>query len=141
MDTESIINIFLEKQTVSNRKLIEELRRIIKGFSVELIETGNYKIPFYVFKHYILYISCDKKKGVYLGFTDGRLMKDEYGLFESPPDTESIRKVFIPKIDSELIEKLEFYLAEAMIVNEKLYKDKPYKVKRLNVGENIIELI
>ncbi|MFA6456341.1 MAG: DUF1801 domain-containing protein [Bacteroidota bacterium] len=109
---------YLRYQSPFIGSLMSSIRDIIWKSIPDVEETIKYTVPFYTRKGLLCYLSPLKKKdGIYIGFANGRLMSDDYGIFTGK-DLKQIRHIEFRKKSDIQKRILKQYLQEAMIINE-----------------------
>ncbi len=119
---------FIEKQEPNIQKTMLYLRSIILDSGIHIEETFSYKVAFYKYLGWLCYINYSKGK-LYIGFCEGHLLSDEYGLLAREERKQIYRMYFTTITDVQQKEEaLRATLQEALLVNEE--KQKLRKIKK-----------
>lgn len=111
------------------RPQAQRLRELLLEASPVMRETWKYGIPFYEHRRWMCYLSL-QKKGLVLGFVQGRDMLDPDGLF-APTEHAQIRHHLPPPAPAPLPEgALRRLLQEAIAVNEVIAREKRIKARK-----------
>lgn len=110
------VDDFIYKLPEKLRDVANALRKILLSSSPAIQEKFSYKVPFYYYLGPLCYIN-KLKDHLYIGFVKGNVLEDEYGLLEKG-DRKMVRIIrYGSTIDIDE-RKLEFYVNQAMIINE-----------------------
>lgn len=114
----SMVDHYIFKFKEDKRLIFEILRDFIHHKIPDVEESFKWKCPFYSYKGLLCYLNWDNKaKKVALGFVEGCLMEDSYGVFST--DTKQVKKIFFSSVD-ELDERiLDEYFVQAIEINER----------------------
>lgn len=123
----STVSQYLRHSPPHIRELMTRLRSIIIETIPDAEETIKFTVPFYSRHGLLCYLSPLKDgDGVYIGFTKGYLMSDEYDLFQG----KSLKQIrhMVYRTPSDIKKKiLQRYLEEAMMLNEIAKHPFPFK--------------
>lgn len=96
--------------------IMEILREMIFKNVPEIEENIKWKMPCYSFKGLLCYINKEKKSGkVTLGFMEGFLLKDPYGVLNT--DTSQIRKMSFISLNDIKEEIIIDFLKQSVEIN------------------------
>jgi hypothetical protein len=121
---------FLEFLPVSERKIVDALRKLVLESIPDCEEKLSYNVPYYRRHYNICYIWPPSitwdgfaHEGVQLGFTYGNLLQDELGYLERGKRKQVFWKSFfdVREIDARI---LQSYLHEAALIDSEKAKIK-----------------
>lgn len=124
------IEEFLEFLPTQERKIVEELRKLVLECIPDCEEKISYNVPFYRRHYNICYIWPPSitwdgfaHEGVQFGFTYGFLLQDELGYLERGKRKQVFWKSFfdVKEIDARI---LQSYLHEAALIDSEKAKAK-----------------
>lgn len=93
------------------------MREIVLKQHPDIVEVFKWKVPYYVYKGHLLYISVLKKKIPYFSFCHGFQLADEEGLFTGL-EKKAVRYLEISPNEDIDIETVEKYIQKAIIYND-----------------------
>ncbi|MFM8739420.1 MAG: DUF1801 domain-containing protein [Cytophagales bacterium] len=95
---------------------LEVLREIIFEMVSDVEEQIKWGIPFYSKNGLLCYLNFEKKtQKVVLGLVEGNSITDKYNLFSH--DTQQIKKIYFTSVDALPVNKVKYYLAQAVKIN------------------------
>lgn len=111
------------------RPQAQRLRELLLESSPLMRESWKYSTPFYDHRRWMCYLSL-QKKGLVLGFIQGKLLGDPDGLF-APTDHALIRHYMPGPAPARLPEgALRRLLQEAIAVNDLIAQEQRVKARR-----------
>lgn len=110
---------FYADLTEPHKSIALEIRSLVLGTEPDIVEEIKYGIPFYLREGWVCYVNVTKKNGVTIGFVNGKVMSDTFGLFDNK-DLKMIRFIELPSVAfvREKRDEITNYVIEALVIND-----------------------
>lgn len=98
-----------------------EIRALVMGTEPDIEEDIKFGVPFYSREGWACYVNVTKKDGVTLGFMNGTVMSDTFGLFfNEKKQLKLVRFIKLPNVKfiHENREEITNYVIEALVIND-----------------------
>jgi hypothetical protein len=103
--------------------IMEVMRDFVLEYKEGIQEVFKYHCPFYMYNGPLCYLSFEKKTNtVVIGFIQGFKFEDRYNLLST--DTKQVRKLYFKNTDDLDENILNYYLSQALVINEARGKKK-----------------
>jgi hypothetical protein len=108
---------YVQSLATGDALIIEVLRDFVLNSNESIREEFKFNCPFYTYHGLLCYLNFEKKtKSVIMGFVSGFNFKDKYKLLSN--DTKQVRKLYFRNIDDLNEDVLNYYLMQAIRINE-----------------------
>ncbi len=112
------VDDFILKRDVSQRKVLNYLRQLIKSISPEIREEFKWKVPYYSYRGNLCYLN-ERKGTVEIGFARGKELSKRSILSGDGKEVRHIKYTAAHEPDEETVIEV---IKEAMYLNESKIK-------------------